>query len=426
MAGDPQITTLPNGLRVIVTPVPTAQAAAVSFFVGVGSRNEEPRTNGLSHFIEHMLFKGTERRPTAPEISEAIEGAGGSLNAFTTKEITCYWNNLPFERVDTGIEVLGDMVQRSLLDATELERERPVVQQEIRRAHDSPGAHASELLSAATFGDQPIGWPIAGTHETVEDMARHDFVEHMAAFYTTANTVLSIAGNVEAERVLDVVHREFGSLALGEPAPQQSAVALRPVDYIAVEERPIEQTNVALAVYGIGRRDPDRYAIDIMNTALGRGMSSRLFNEVRERRGLAYSVGSGSTRYRDIGTVSVSAGVTREHQEEAIEVIIGELQRLVTEPMSHEELARTKDYAAGSFRLSLETPMSFAQRWGAQLLHDGELEPADVTVERLRAVTADDIQRVAARLFADPKFSLAVVGPSASADRLDAILHGIA
>ncbi|MCA9850017.1 MAG: insulinase family protein, partial [Dehalococcoidia bacterium] len=410
MPAQPQITTLSNGLRVVVTPMPTAQAAAVSFFVGVGSRYEDARTNGLSHFIEHMLFKGTERRPTAPEISEAIEGAGGGLNAFTTKEITCYWNNLPYERVETGIEVVADMVQHSLLDPDELERERPVVQQEIRRGHDSPGSKASELLSTATFGDQPIGWPIAGTIDTVQGVTRQDFFDHMGRYYTAANSVLSIAGNVDVDAVLKLAERDFADLEAGAAAPTPPADATRPSEaehYIAVELREIEQTNLALAVHGLGRRDPDRFALDIMNTALGRGMSSRLFKEVRERRGLAYSVGSGSTRYRDIGTVSVSAGVTREHQEEALEVIVAELHRLVDEPMGDEELNRTKDYAAGSFRLSLETPMSFAQRWGSQLLHDGELESADATVAGLRAVTAEDVQRVAARLFADPKFSLA-------------------
>ena len=427
MPAQPQITTLSNGLRVVVTPMPTAQAAAVSFFVGVGSRYEDARTNGLSHFIEHMLFKGTERRRTAPEISEAIEGAGGGLNAFTTKEITCYWNNLPYERVETGIEVVADMVQHSLLDPDELERERPVVQQEIRRGHDSPGSKASELLSTATFGDQPIGWPIAGTIDTVQGVTRQDFFDHMGRYYTAANSVLSIAGNVDVDAVLKLAERDFADLEAGAAAPTPPADATRPSEaehYIAVELREIEQTNLALAVHGLGRRDPDRFALDIMNTALGRGMSSRLFKEVRERRGLAYSVGSGSTRYRDIGTVSVSAGVTREHQEEALEVIVAELHRLVDEPIGDEELNRTKDYAAGSFRLSLETPMSFAQRWGSQLLHDGELESADATVAGLRAVTAEDVQRVAARLFADPKFSLAVVGPSAPRERLDEILHG--
>jgi len=427
VAGEPQISTLSNGLRVVVTPMPAAQAAAVSFFVGVGSRHENARTNGLSHYIEHMLFKGTERRPTAPEISEAIEGAGGALNAFTSREVTCYWNNLPYERVETGIEILGDMLLRSLLDPDELERERPVVQQEIRRSHDSPASKASELLSTATWGDQPIGWPVAGTIDTVQGVTREDFLAHMTEYYTAANSVLSIAGNVDVDAVVALAEREFGAMTTGKPATTPLVEHGRPPlveDYIAIEPREIEQTNLAFATQGIGRRDPDRYAIDIMNTALGRGMSSRLFKEVRERRGLAYSVGSGSTRYLDAGTVSVSAGVTREHQEEALEVIVAELRRLVDEPMPAEELARTKDYAAGSFRLSLETPMSYAQRWGSQLLHDGALEPADETVEGLRAVTVEDVQRVANRLFASPQFSLAVVGPSTSRERLEEILHG--
>ncbi len=418
------ITTLPNGLRVVVTPIPTAQSAAVSLWVSVGSRDETLSTNGLSHYIEHMLFKGTERRATAAQISEAIEGAGGGLNAFTTKEVTCYLNNLPYERVDTGLDVLADMLQHSVMDPAEVERERTVVQQELRRAKDSPGNWVTELISEATYGDQPIGWPIGGTLDTVGTMQRPDFFSHMGTYYHPKNAVLSVAGNVDAVHVIDVVARQFGDWTAGEAVERDVARPERPGEYIRIDQREIEQSNLSLAVLGIGRSDPDKYAMDIMNTALGRGMSSRLFTEVRERRGLAYSVGSGSSRYRDIGSVSVSAGVTREHQEEALQVIVSELQRIANEPMGDDELQRTKDYAAGSFRLGLETPMSFAQRFGGQLLQDGEIEPPDVTVQRLRSVTAADVQRVATRIFANAKFSLAVVGPSASPDRLDAILHG--
>ncbi len=423
MPDQPKITTLANGLRVIVTSIPTAQSAAVAVFVGVGSRDETPRTNGLSHYIEHMLFKGTERRPTAADISEAIEGAGGGLNAYTTKELTCYWNNLPFERAETGIEVLADMLQHSALDAGELDRERTVVQQEIRRAHDSPGSFVGELLSRASYGDQPVGWPIAGTIDTVEGVQRDDLVEHIDAFYSASNMVLSVSGNVTADEVIATAEREFDALPATEIGRRDSADQARPEQYIHLDERDIEQTNLALSMRGIGRDDPDRYALDIMVTALGRGMSSRLFKEVRERRGLAYSVSASSARFRDIGTLSVSAGVTREHQEEAIEVILAELMRLTQEAMPDHELVRTKDYAIGTFRLSLETPMALGQRRGSQLLMDGELEPPDVTVERLRAVTTDDITRVAQRLIGPRQFSLAVVGPSASEGELDAILH---
>lgn len=417
-----QISTLRNGLRVITTSIPATQAAAVGFFVRIGSRGEEPRTNGLSHYLEHMLFKGTERRPSAPLISEAIEGAGGGLNAYTTHEMTCYWNNLPFEAVETGIDVVADMLQHSLLDQEEINRERTVVQQEIRRSHDNPGQWVGELATRAVFGDQPLGWAIAGSIETVEAMHRPDFIAHMDRFYTAENSVLSVAGNVAHEQVLACAERCFGDLHRGTPDPMPGARQQIPTEHVLVEPREIEQTNLTLMMYGVGRRDPDRYALEMLNGVLGRGMSSRLFKEVRERRGLAYSVGSGATRFADAGTLTVSAGVTREHQEEALQVIIAELHRLVSEPVPAEELQRVRDYLVGSFRLSLETSMALGQRHGNQLLMDGEIESIETTVAGLRGVTAEDIQRVARRIIEPRQFALAVVGPSASADRLDAIL----
>ncbi|MEE8422752.1 MAG: pitrilysin family protein [Dehalococcoidia bacterium] len=212
-----EITTLDSGLRVVTTPIPSAQAASIAFFVGIGSRGEQPKTNGLSHYIEHMLFKGTSRRPTAPDISEAIEGAGGQLNAYTSREVTCYWNNLPFEELATGIDVVADMLQHSLLDAEEIERERTVVQQELRRTHDNPGAWVGELLGTAVFGDQPVGWPVGGSLETVETMQRDDFISHMQRNYMASNAVLSVSGNVEHGRVVELANEHFGALDGGTP-----------------------------------------------------------------------------------------------------------------------------------------------------------------------------------------------------------------
>jgi len=418
----PEITTLDNGLRVITTSIPTAQAAAVAFFVGIGSRGETPRTNGLSHYIEHMLFKGTNRRPTAPEISQAIEGAGGSLNAYTTRELTCYWNNLPFEAVETGIDVIADMIQHALLDNEEINRERTVVQQEIRRSHDSPGAWVGELIGQAVFGDQPVGWPVAGTLETVEGVQRSDFIEHMQAFYSAENAVFSVSGNIEHGPVVEMARRHFTDLPMSPAAEVSPARFGLPEQRIIVEEREIEQTNLALSMQAIGRSDPDRHALDVMNAVLGRGMSSRLFKEVRERRGLAYSVSSSSSRLRDIGTLNVSAGVTREHEEEALRVIVSELHRLVDEPVPEDELRRAIDYVAGSLRLSQETAMSQGQRNGNQLLQDGELESIDEQVAAIRAITAGDVQKVAQRVIGPREYALAIVGPSASADLLDNIL----
>ncbi len=421
---DTRISTLDNGLRVLTVSSDTAQAASVAYFVGIGSRGEVPRTNGLSHYIEHMLFKGTARRPSAPQISEVIEGAGGQLNAYTTHESTCYWNNLPYEAAATGIDVVADMIQHSLLDPAEIERERPVVQQELRRSHDNPAAWVGELLGRAVFGDQPVGWPVGGSIETVQEMQRPDFIEHMQCYYTSENSVLAVSGNVVHDEIVQLAVQHFSALPTGAVPAMPAAQHGLPAEHVIVEEREIEQTNVALSIQAVGRRDPDRYALDVMNTVLGRGMSSRLFKEVRERRGLAYSVGSSAGRMLDIGTLTVSAGVTRDHQEEALEVIVAELHRLVDEPVRPEELRLAIDYVSGSLRLSQETARAVGQRFGNQLLMDGKLESIEETVEAVRATTAEDVQRVARRIIGPGHFALAVVGPSASADRLDQILTG--
>jgi predicted Zn-dependent peptidase len=424
VAVEQHITTLPNGLRVLTTPLTSAQAASVSFFVGIGSRGEDPRTNGLSHYLEHMLFKGTTARPTAQLISQAIEGAGGNLNAFTTHEVTCYWNSVPYESAPTGIAVVADMIQHSLLAQEEIDRERTVVQQEIRRSHDNPSAWVGELLGRATFGDQPIGWPVAGSIDTVGALQRSDFVAHMAEHYTAMNAVFSVAGNVQHEQVVELAEQAFDALPPGSKTAVAGAKRGLPKDHLVVEPRETEQTQVALSMHALPRRDPERYALEILHTVLGRGMSSRLFEEVRERRGLAYSVGSRISRFKDIGSFTVSAGVTRAQQEEALQVIVEQLHRMVDEPVAPEELRRAIDYAAGSFRLSFETAMAYGQRFGEQLLQDGVIEPIEETVTGLRAVTADAVQRVAKRVIGPAQFALAVVGPSASEDRLAAILAG--
>jgi len=417
-----EISTLANGMRVVTTPVPTAQSVSVNAFFGVGSRSETARTNGISHFIEHMLFKGTERRPDAIMIAEAIEGAGGVLNAYTSKELTCYWNQVPFDKLPLAMDVLADMCRNSLLDAGEIDRERTVVQQELRRSFDQPGAWASELLGRATFGDQPIGWPIGGTLDTVEQLKRDDFVEHMAAHYTPSNTVLSVAGNTTHAEVMRLAEEAFGDVpdrAAPPPPPARAAFDER---RIVIETREIQQCHLGIALYALPRKDPERYALTVLNTILGRGMSSRLFKEVRERRGLAYSVGSGTSRYNDVGTMSISAGVTLDHLEEATSVIRDELFKLAAEAPPEDETARARDFSIGNFRLGLESTMALAQRAGESLLMTGEIEPIEEVVARTEAIAPGDVQRVAQRLFRPGAFSAAMVGPGGDPDRLQAIL----
>jgi predicted Zn-dependent peptidase len=417
-----EISTLANGLRVVTTPVPTSQAASVNLFIGVGSRAETRRVNGVSHYLEHMLFKGTDRRPDAITIAEAIEGAGGVLNAYTAKELTCYWNQVPYDMLAVAMDVVSDMVLHSKMDEAEIERERTVVQQEIRRTHDQPGAWAGELLSRAVYGDQPIGWSIAGTLETVAGLTREDMTGHVATWYTPQNSVLSVAGNVSHEQVMELAERHLSEWRGDDPPGVLPATPGIPADNVQVDVREITQCNVAIGLRAIGRSDPDRYPLAILNNVLGRGMSSRLFKEVRERRGLAYSVGSGVSRHVETGTMSISMGVTPENQREAVSVSLRELRRLVDEPVPEEELTKARDYSAGSFRLGLESSMSLGQRAGESLLLLGEIEPVDAVVDQLKSVTAEDVQRVAARLFRSDNLALSVVGPRADTDELRDLL----
>jgi len=417
-----EVSELANGVRVVTTPLPTAQAVSANLFVGTGSRAEERRLQGLAHFLEHMVFKGSERRPSAMAIAEAIEGAGGVLNAYTTKEITCFWNHLPFEKLELAVDVLADMLLHPLLDTVEIDRERSVVQQEIRRNRDQPGIWVSELLNQAIFGDQPMGWSTAGDEGAVAAMQRQDFLDYLDVWYVPSNLVVSVAGNVSPTEVEALARRYF------DDRPAKASPSFAPVNpdlpdqRLAAEARQIAQTNLSIGYLAFPRKDPDRYPLMVFNNLLGRGMSSRLFKEVRERRGLAYSVGSSVSRFMDTGVLVISAGVAPENLKEAATVIRQELQKLVEEAVSEEEMAKVRDYSVGNLRLGLETSMALGQRAGELLLTMGEIETIESVVEKLRAVTADDILRVARRIIQGAKPTLAVVGPGADGQDLASLL----
>jgi predicted Zn-dependent peptidase len=409
---------------VVTTPVASAQSVSVSVFVGAGSRGEDERTKGLAHFLEHMMFKGTPKRPSAIEVAEAIEGAGGVLNAYTAKEMTCYWNHVPDDRLETGVEVLADMLHNALLSPEEIDRERSVVQQEIKRTKDQPGAWAGELLGRAMYGDHPMGWSTAGTEDTVAALAQSDFREWMGDWYGARNVVVSVAGNTSHQAVIDLASRYFAMGGAAEAPSVMSVDGTVPARRAIGEARPIVQANVALGLPALPRGDPDRYALMVLNSVLGRGMSSRLFKEVRERRGLAYSVGSSVSRHSDTGMLAVSAGVSPENVREAVRVILEELEKLTQERVGDDELAKARDYTVGSFRLGLETPMALGQRAGENLLTMGEIEPIESVVEKLRAVDAEDLMRVAQRVLRRDRAALSVVGPEVEEEALLSVVDG--
>ena len=418
----PSVDVLDNGLRVVVTSIPHSQAAVSAAYVRVGSRDEARETLGLSHYLEHMLFKGTESRPEPTAISAAIEGAGGTLNAFTSRELTCYWNVAPFNRLPLSADVLADSVRHSLLAESEMERERTVIYSEIRRAHDQPGQRVGQLISDAAFGDQPLGWEIAGDLDSVGAITREHLTEHIETWYRPSNIVLSVAGNVQREEMLELAQRHWGAdwpESSSEPAPARRAAAEQMSDDRAqIEVRELEQCSLALALRAIPRLDPDRYALKLMNEALGGGMTSRLFVEIREKRGLAYSVGSHATAFDDAGQLGISAGVTAEHVLETVDVAIEELERIADEPVLDEELERVREHTMGSFRLSLDSASSWCHRAGGMLLSNGFIEPVEETIAGYEAVTADDIQRVASRIVRGGKLAAAVVGPFDDVDAL--------
>jgi len=422
MSVDSVVSERPGGLRVVTTPIPSAQSVSINVFVGAGSRGEADRTKGLAHFLEHMMFKGTPKRPSAIEVAEAIEGAGGVLNAYTAKEMTCYWNQVPDDRLETGIEVLADMLHNALLAPEEIDRERSVVQQEIKRTKDQPGAWAGELLGRAMYGDHPMGWSTAGTEDTVAALSQADFRDWIGAWYGAPNVVVSVAGNTSAESVGALVDRYFQSKHAAAAPRVVSVDGDIPTRRAIGEARPIAQANLALGMPALPRGDPDRYALMVLNSLLGRGMSSRLFREVRERRGLAYSIGSAVSRHSDTGMLAVSAGVSPENVREAVLVIMTELEKLVEERVGDEELTKARDFTVGSFRLSLETPMALGQRAGESLLTLGEIEPIESVVENLRAVDAEDISRVAQRVLRRERVALSVVGPDVEQDALEEIV----
>lgn len=391
--------------------MPSTQAVSVNIFVGVGSRSEPQRLNGITHFLEHMVFKGTERRPDAIIIAQEIEGAGGTLNAYTNKEFTCYWNIVPYDRFETALDVAADMLLHSKLEQEEIEREAPVVQQELKRNHDNPGAWAGRLIGQAVYGEQPTGWDVGGPVELIPTWSRPDFLGHIGVWYKPSNIVLSVSGNVSHQRVVELATPMFSEMvdsALPSVSPYDPSLS---GDRVVIDSRAIDQCTMYLGLPMFGRDDTDRFAIRIMNDVLGAGMSSRLFREVRERRGLAYSVGSGYGYLADAGVFTVSAGVNRDKLRETISVCLEETEKLATEIVPPDELRKAKDHNIGRFRLSLETAFSLGQRHGELLLTKGEIESIESVVEKIEAVDVDQVRAVAQRILLREKLHCAVVGP---------------
>ena len=413
---------LTGGLRLLVEELPHTHSVSLGCFVGVGSGHEQRRISGISHFIEHMLFKGTELRPTPKLISDAIEGVGGILDAYTGFESTVYYAKVADIHFDRALDVLADMLLQPLLDPRDIEKERRVITEELRQTADTPSELVHMLLDAAMWGDQPLGRDIAGDEASVAALTRDQIMTHWHEHYSLANTVISIAGNIDGEHGAAAIERALNGMPAGRAAQFLPSLPPSPGPTLLLHPDDSEQGNFCLGFPGIPQHDPDRRAMQVFDTVLGGGMSSRLFQEIREERALAYSVGSYSREHHDAGKWVVYGSVEPAMLHECLATVMQELRAALADGITDDELQRVKEQVKGGILLSLEDTWSIAARNGSHQLRYGRVIPVEQVVAEVEAVTRADVLRVAQRVLREDALHLAVIGPYDDGADLQALL----
>lgn len=427
MVGEVQFTlmhtkaVLDNGLRVITSAMPTSRSVCLVVLVGAGSCYEDEQEAGITHFTEHLFFKGTERRPTSKEISQDIEGIGGMLNGGTDKELTMYWSKVASPHFDIALDVLSDLLLNSRFEEKEIERERGVIYEEIKMSLDLPQQRVDSLIDELLWPGQPLGREVIGTKETVSSITREQMLKHVSARYRPNNTVFSIAGDIDHEETLARIEPLFSTWSAGEFSTGYITDDKQTEPRLRVETRDIEQAHLCLAVHGFSRSHPQRFAIDLLNTVLGSGMSSRLFTEIRERRGLAYDIHSYTEHFLDSGAFTIYAGVAPEKVAVAVGAIIEQITQLKKE-MTAGELTRAKELSKGRLYLRLEDSRNVALWYGGQELLNDEILSMDDVVSIVDAITLDTMKEVAEEVLTGSGLSLAVTGPIKEEESLRELL----
>lgn len=400
-------TRLPNGIRVLTEPIPQFSSATIGIWVENGSRFESAAQNGISHFLEHMLFKGTERR-SARAVAEEIESLGGSLNAFTGREVTCYHAKVLSEHLPIAVDVLSDIFLHSTFPDEEIERERTVILAEISEVEDTPDQHVQVLFDEQFWPGDPLSRPICGTADTVSGMGRDDFVSFVRDRYRPDRIVVAAAGGVDHDWLVDEIGRRFAELDGTAKRPAET----RPVPSLGlgIHQKPLEQVQMMLGLPGLSAVDEERFAAFVLNTALGDGMSSRLFQEVREKRGKAYSIYSYLDSFSNAGYFGVYAALGAESVHEVIEIVRAELAKVEREGLPADELERAKNQIKGGMLLSLESTASRMRRLAVNEIFFGRnIDPSEVA-SAISAVSADDVLKMASRLFGEGKMAAALLG----------------
>ena len=412
---------LDNGLRIITCPMPHTRSVSVCIYMGAGSRYESDAQAGVSHFIEHLCFRGTKKRASAKDISGAIEGVGGVLNGGTDKELTVYWCKVAQPHFHLALDVLADMVLHSRFDKKDIEKERQIIVEEISMSKDAPNQLVGMILDELLWPDHPLGRDVAGTNKSVADMSRELMLDYMASEYSPANTVIAIAGNVQQDEAVNEVQKILGNWA-------NKKTRLDFVPYIEnknprmkIENRETEQTHLCLALPGLSLQHPQRFPLDLLNVILGEGMSSRLFLEVRDKLGLAYNIHSYLDHFQDSGALTVYAGVHPKKLEIGITAILEQLTGL-KEKITEEELHKAKELSKGRLLLRMEDSRSVAGWVGGQEILNGSIMDVEEVVAIIDKVTAEDMCKLAKELLIGDKLRLSVVGPVKFADHLEKLL----
>jgi Predicted Zn-dependent peptidases len=403
-----QRATLTNGLRIICEPIAQLHSVSMGIWVGTGSRDEEPDTNGMSHFIEHMLFKGTNKR-SAKQIAEAIDSVGGQLNAFTTKEYTCFYAKVLAQHCGLGIDLLSDMVTHSIFDPQEIEKEQQVILEEIKSFEDSPDELIHDLFNAAVLKGHPLGWTILGSPENVKRIDRSVTLDYLKQHYTPDNIVFAVAGNVQIDQVVPEIEKQFSGLK--GHCRQELHTIPAPKPDLTIRAKNIEQVHLCIGTRGVSRKNPDKYGLFLLDSILGGSVSSRLFQQLREERGLVYVTGSNHSAYKDTGVFSIYAGTRLTNFEKVIKLIKAELNLMMNEAVNEPELTRNKEQLKGSLLLSLDSPSNRMSRLAKTELFGDQLYTPEEIVEKIEAVTSENILRLANQLFSEEKQFLAALGP---------------
>jgi len=423
MAIDYKKSKLKNGVRVIIAPMRNTEAVTVLVLVGTGSKYETKKINGVSHFLEHMFFKGTKKRPRAEDISSQLDGVGGEFNAFTGEEFTGYYVKVETAHFELAMDVVSDILLHSKFDSKEINRERGVIVEEINMYNDNPMRQVLLVWNELLYGDQPAGWPIAGTKETMAGITRRHIINYFSKQYVGDNIVVIVAGNVKEKEAASKIKKYFSPLKKGQSYEKDKVVEMQNCPGVCLYKKDTDQTHICLGTRTFDIFDPKRYIVQVMATILGGGMSSRMFISVRERKGLVYYVSTMTESDTDTGSLVTRAGIDNTKVEKAVSTILAEYRRIKREKVTSKELKKAKNYIRGKTHLGLEASDDVAEFLGGQEIIENRIISPEEILKKIERVTAIQIREVAKEIFVPEKINLALVGPFEDKEKFEELLN---